>query len=53
MIHLNNGTSVETRSVVLALGNLLLPNDPIDLTKVEFNYYRNPWSPEITKNSRI
>ena len=36
--------------MVLALGNLLLPNDPIDLSRVESNYYRNPWSPEITKN---
>ena len=50
MIHLDNGISVEARSVVLALGNLLLPNDPIDFGEVESNYYRNPWSPEITKN---
>lgn len=50
IIHLDNSTFVEARSVVLALGNLLLPNDPIDLSRVESNYYRNPWSPEITKN---
>ena len=50
VIHLDNGSSIETRSVVLALGNHLLPKDPIDLSGVEFNYYRNPWSPEITKN---
>jgi uncharacterized NAD(P)/FAD-binding protein YdhS len=50
MIHLDNGSSIEARSVVLALGNLLLPNDPIDFSGAESNYYRNPWSQEITKN---
>ena len=50
MIHLDNSSSIEARSVVLALGNLLLPKDPIDFGEVESNYYRNPWSPEITKN---
>ena len=33
MIHLDNGISIEARSVVLALGNLLLPNDPIDFDR--------------------
>ena len=37
-IHLDNGISIETRSVVLALGNLMLPNDPIDFCEVESNY---------------
>ena len=50
MIHLDNGASIEARSVVLALGNHLLPSDPIDLSGVEFNYYRNPWSPGITRS---
>ena len=36
--------------MVLTFGNLLLPKDPIDFGEVESNYYRNPWSPEITKN---
>jgi uncharacterized NAD(P)/FAD-binding protein YdhS len=52
-IHLDNGISIETRSVVLALGNLMLPNDPIDFCEVESNYYRNPWSPEIAKNLEL
>ncbi len=35
VIHLDNGSSIETHSVVLALGNHLLPKDPIDLSGVE------------------
>ncbi len=50
VIHLDNDSSIETHSVVLALGNHLLPSDPIDFSGVKSNYYRNPWSPEITKN---
>jgi uncharacterized NAD(P)/FAD-binding protein YdhS len=49
-IHLDNGSSIEAHSVILALGNLLLPNDPIDFSGVGSNYCRNPWSPAITKN---
>jgi len=50
VIHFSDDSFIEVRSVVLALGNHLLPNDPIDFSGVESNYYRNPWSPEITKN---
>ena len=35
-IHFSDDSFIEARSVVLALGNHLLPNDPIDLSGVEF-----------------
>lgn len=46
-IHLENGNVIEARAVVLALGNLLLPDDPIDFSPVQSFYHRNPWSAEI------
>lgn len=50
MIRLDNGKIVRARSVVLALGNFLLPSDPIDFSSVQLLYRRNPWSEELSKN---
>lgn len=49
-IQLSNGDLVQAQTVVLALGNFLPPNDPIDFDSVQPNYYRNPWSPVSVKN---
>lgn len=48
-IRLNKGKIVRAQCVVLALGNLLLPGDPIDFSPVQSLYRRNPWSEEISK----
>lgn len=49
-ITLENGNALRARAVVLALGNLLLPSDPIDFRSVKSYYQRNPWSSEIAKD---
>jgi len=49
-IQLENGNVIAAQAVVLALGNLLLPDDPIDFRSVKFRYHRNPWSSEITQD---
>jgi uncharacterized NAD(P)/FAD-binding protein YdhS len=49
-IQLENDNVLEARSVVLALGNHLLPADPIDFHSVGSYYYRNPGCAEITSN---
>jgi uncharacterized NAD(P)/FAD-binding protein YdhS len=52
-IRLENGNVIQAKSVVLAMGNLLLPSDPIDFRPVQSFYRRNPWSSEITKDLPI
>lgn len=37
---------IRARSVVLAVGNLLPPNDPIDFSAAASLYRRNPWATE-------
>jgi uncharacterized NAD(P)/FAD-binding protein YdhS len=48
-IRLDNGGTLEARSVVLALGNLLPPSDPIDFNAVASNYWRNPWAQDAAR----
>lgn len=43
-VHLSDGTSLSAYKVVLAIGNLLPPDDPIDFSCVRRNYRRNPWA---------
>jgi uncharacterized NAD(P)/FAD-binding protein YdhS len=43
-VHLSDGTSLQAYKVVLAIGNLLPPADPIDFSSVDLNYRRNPWA---------
>jgi uncharacterized NAD(P)/FAD-binding protein YdhS len=50
VIQLENGNVLTARSVVLALGNLLIPDDPIDFQQVRSFYYRNPWLLDVTKD---
>jgi uncharacterized NAD(P)/FAD-binding protein YdhS len=52
-IRLENGNVVKARWVVLALGNLLLPDHPIDFHSVSSYYHRNPWSSDVTKDLPI
>ena len=49
-IQLSNGDSIQAQTVVLAFGNFLPPNDPIDFGAIESNYYRNPWLSDSIKN---
>jgi len=46
-LQLKNGTSILAHAVVLAFGNLLTPNDPIDFREVEKLYWKNPWSEDV------
>ena len=48
-IRLDNGKSLKARSVVLALGNLLPPSDPVDFSAVASNYWRNPWAEDAAR----
>lgn len=46
-VHLDNGSSILARNVVLALGNQP-PGDPIQLqSKFMPAYWRNPWVPDV------
>ncbi|HNB52168.1 MAG TPA: FAD/NAD(P)-binding protein [Anaerolineales bacterium] len=46
-VHLDNGTTLDTFQVVLALGNLP-PNDPLKLDADAFPaYFRNPWTADV------
>lgn len=46
-LELKNGTFILANAVVLAFGNLLAPNDPIDFSKVEALYWKNPWAEDV------
>lgn len=46
-LQLKNGSSILAHTVVLAFGNLLAPNDPIDFREVEKLYWKNPWSEDV------
>jgi uncharacterized NAD(P)/FAD-binding protein YdhS len=50
IVHFDNDTFIETNSIVLALGNLLLPSNPIDFSDTRSAYHLNPWSAEISKD---
>ncbi|HMB23285.1 MAG TPA: FAD/NAD(P)-binding protein [Anaerolineales bacterium] len=49
-LELANGNVVKAYSVVLAVGNSLPPADPIDFRAAKSHYFRNPWTPEATKD---
>ena len=48
-IQLDNGDYVEAHRVVLAFGNLLAPNDPIDFRSVASIYWQNPWAQDAVQ----
>ncbi|HVN14896.1 MAG TPA: FAD/NAD(P)-binding protein [Anaerolineales bacterium] len=48
-VHLENGDSLNAYNVVLALGNLLPPGNPIDLSAVKSIYWRNPWALDVAR----
>jgi uncharacterized NAD(P)/FAD-binding protein YdhS len=50
IVHFDNDTFLESNSIVLALGNLLLPSNPIDFSDTGSAYHLNPWSSEISKD---
>lgn len=46
-LQLKNGSVIFAQAVVLAFGNLLAPNDPIDFSEVKSLYWKNPWSEDV------
>jgi uncharacterized NAD(P)/FAD-binding protein YdhS len=52
-IHLENGVVIQARSVVLALGNLLLPHAPIDFRPIKPYYQPDPWSNKLAEGLPI
>ena len=42
-VHLLNGSIIQARSVVLAIGNALIPGDPLDVSSILPHYRGNPW----------
>jgi uncharacterized NAD(P)/FAD-binding protein YdhS len=46
-LQLKNGSTIFAHAVVLAFGNLLAPNDPIDFHEVKSLYWKNPWSEDV------
>lgn len=46
-VQLGNGQSIHAHAVVLALGNLLPPADPIDFREVQSLYWKNPWTEDV------
>ena len=45
-VELADGSQLHANSVVLALGNLLVPGDALDASRIAPFYYRNPWASE-------
>ncbi|MEI6205442.1 MAG: FAD/NAD(P)-binding protein [Desulfuromonadales bacterium] len=45
-VHLDNGSLITARSVVLAIGNALAPDAPLDTSDIATRYRGNPWSPD-------
>jgi uncharacterized NAD(P)/FAD-binding protein YdhS len=50
IVHLADGTSLRAGAVVLALGNLLIPRDPTDVSRISNFYHRNPWAADAVRN---
>ncbi len=46
-LQLTNGSAILAHAVVLAFGNHLAPNDPIDFSEVDALYWKNPWSEDV------
>jgi uncharacterized NAD(P)/FAD-binding protein YdhS len=45
-VHLQNGPIIQARSVVLAIGNVLIPADPLNFSTIASFYRGNPWAVE-------
>ena len=43
-VHLQDGTTIAARSVVLAIGNALIPKAPLDVSHIAPFYRGNPWA---------
>jgi uncharacterized NAD(P)/FAD-binding protein YdhS len=43
VVQLHDGTIIEARTVVLAIGNALIPADPLDMGRIGTLYRRSPW----------
>ena len=48
-VYLADGTNLAARTVVLAIGNLLIPSDPFDTSLIAPFYFRNPWAAEAVQ----
>jgi uncharacterized NAD(P)/FAD-binding protein YdhS len=42
-VQLQNGSSIQARSIVLAIGNALIPAAPLDVSSISPYYHGNPW----------
>jgi uncharacterized NAD(P)/FAD-binding protein YdhS len=48
-VQLQNGSSILARSIVLAIGNALIPAAPLDVSSIAPHYYGNPWGVDTLK----
>ena len=56
-VHLHDGSTVEARSVVLAIGNSLIPDAPLDIGGIASRYRGTPWAADViqglSKNAAV
>jgi uncharacterized NAD(P)/FAD-binding protein YdhS len=45
-VQLDSGQTIQAHTVVLAVGNALIPDDPLDFSAVSSRYRKNPWAPD-------
>jgi uncharacterized NAD(P)/FAD-binding protein YdhS len=48
-VQLNDGAVIEARSVVLAIGNALIPADPLDISQIAPYYRGTPWAADAVQ----
>ncbi len=48
-VHLDDGTTIQACSVVLAIGNALIPSVPLDVSSIAHFYHGNPWGADALK----
>ena len=48
-VQLQNGSSIQARSIVLAIGNALIPAAPLDVSSIAPYYRGNPWGADTLK----
>jgi uncharacterized NAD(P)/FAD-binding protein YdhS len=49
IVQLHDGASIKARSVVLAIGNALIPADPLDVSRIVPFYRGTPWSEDAVR----
>jgi uncharacterized NAD(P)/FAD-binding protein YdhS len=48
-VQLQDGSSIQARSIVLAIGNALIPAAPLDVSSIAPHYHGNPWGADTLK----